>query len=136
MTTLPLQKLPDRLISLAVSHHAALSIAAKLRPSRQIRDANSTGVTELLTEVFHRRFSTPSYIPSPDPNSLLQTDEEPDRKSYAEGNRPLRGSNVTNVILGHVSHNGSRCSVCDMSFGKRYGETLRDFIHVHHLIPL
>jgi 5-methylcytosine-specific restriction enzyme A len=26
--------------------------------------------------------------------------------------------------------------VCEMSFGDRYGETMKDFIHVHHLEPL
>ena len=28
------------------------------------------------------------------------------------------------------------CSVCDMSFGEKYGEIGRDFIHVHHRIPI
>jgi hypothetical protein len=35
-----------------------------------------------------------------------------------------------------IAHDGSHCSVCDMSFLDRYGETMKDFIHIHHLVPL
>lgn len=35
-----------------------------------------------------------------------------------------------------IAHYGSRCSVCDFDFGQVYGEIGRDFIHVHHLVPL
>lgn len=31
---------------------------------------------------------------------------------------------------------GSNCIVCGMSFGKRYGSEMDDFVHVHHLVPL
>ncbi len=35
-----------------------------------------------------------------------------------------------------IAHHGSTCVVCDMSFEKTYGSIGKDFIHVHHLIPL
>jgi 5-methylcytosine-specific restriction protein A len=31
---------------------------------------------------------------------------------------------------------GTKCSVCQMDFEERYGEVGRDFIHVHHIIPV
>lgn len=31
---------------------------------------------------------------------------------------------------------GTSCAICGMSFGRRYGPEMDDFIHVHHLIPL
>ncbi len=31
---------------------------------------------------------------------------------------------------------GTECSVCTMSFGDRYGEVGKGFIHVHHLTPV
>lgn len=35
-----------------------------------------------------------------------------------------------------VSHYGARCSVCNFNFEAVYGALGKDFIHVHHLVPL
>lgn len=35
-----------------------------------------------------------------------------------------------------LSIHGTRCKVCDVKFEERYGEMGRDFIHVHHIIPV
>ena len=35
-----------------------------------------------------------------------------------------------------IDHYGCHCSVCDMDFEKTYGETGKDYIHVHHITPL
>jgi len=35
-----------------------------------------------------------------------------------------------------ISHYGATCQGCDMDFESRYGERGRDFMHVHHLLPL
>lgn len=35
-----------------------------------------------------------------------------------------------------IRHHGCRCSVCNMSFGEKYGQIGEGFIHVHHLRPL
>lgn len=35
-----------------------------------------------------------------------------------------------------ISVKGTRCSVCDLDFGERYGEIGTGFIHVHHIIPV
>lgn len=35
-----------------------------------------------------------------------------------------------------ISHYGAICQGCKMDFGSRYGERGKDFMHVHHLLPL
>lgn len=35
-----------------------------------------------------------------------------------------------------IEHYGAKCAICDMDFGKRYGDLGEGFIHVHHLKPL
>lgn len=35
-----------------------------------------------------------------------------------------------------IDHHGTRCSVCDVDFGDRYGPLGSGFIHVHHLVEL
>jgi 5-methylcytosine-specific restriction protein A len=35
-----------------------------------------------------------------------------------------------------ITHYGITCQVCEMDFESRYGDMGKDFIHVHHLIPL
>jgi 5-methylcytosine-specific restriction protein A len=35
-----------------------------------------------------------------------------------------------------IKHWGTSCQVCSVSFEKRYGNIGKDFIHVHHLVPL
>ena len=31
---------------------------------------------------------------------------------------------------------GCQCTVCGLNFEKKYGEIGKDFIHVHHIVPL
>ncbi|MEJ9232244.1 HNH endonuclease [Peribacillus butanolivorans] len=35
-----------------------------------------------------------------------------------------------------MDHYGAQCQVCDLNFENTYGEVGKDFIHVHHIIPL
>lgn len=35
-----------------------------------------------------------------------------------------------------IEYHGCECSVCSLSFEKMYGELGKDFIHVHHIVPL
>jgi len=35
-----------------------------------------------------------------------------------------------------IKHYGYKCAVCGFDFAERYGERGKDFIHVHHLVPL
>lgn len=35
-----------------------------------------------------------------------------------------------------IEHHGTSCKVCCLDFGKKYGVLGKDFIHVHHIIPI
>ena len=35
-----------------------------------------------------------------------------------------------------MEYYGVQCQVCDLDFENTYGEVGKDFIHVHHIIPL
>jgi 5-methylcytosine-specific restriction protein A len=35
-----------------------------------------------------------------------------------------------------IEHNGHCCFVCGIDFEKRYGEIGKNFIHIHHIVPL
>lgn len=35
-----------------------------------------------------------------------------------------------------LAHYGYRCAVCDFDFEHRYGQRGKEFIHVHHLVPV
>ena len=70
----------------------------------------------------------------------LYPDElEPGRK-YSEGARKQvrvnsyeRNPRARSLCL---KHHGYRCTACGLLFEERYGETGRNFIHVHHLKPM
>lgn len=66
--------------------------------------------------------------------------EEVVTTEYAEGavkqilvNRYERDRNARIACL---THHGCSCSVCGLSMESRYGEIAREFIHVHHIVPL
>lgn len=141
MTTVPLTELAHTLPSFVESHCAALSIvAAGSRAHRGIRSGHSVGVTAFLSQVLRRRIPDPAYVPAAESPVLIQLDEEPARELYLEGGRATvmvnRFERDSHAREQCISHHGSRCSVCDMNFRERYGEAMRDFIHVHHLVPL
>ncbi len=70
----------------------------------------------------------------------LYPDEVPTSEPSIEGARRMVWVNAyerdrKNRELCIAAH-GTRCSVCEMSFGSVYGEVAEGFIHVHHLHPL
>lgn len=134
MTTIPLAKLPQVLPYLEESHHAALSSAANWPAPRNIRGAHSLGVTEFLSA------PNPSYVLPQNAPCFVGGDEEVTSAIYLEGGRIAvlmnRFERDRNAREACINHYGPCCSVCGMSFGERYGEAMRDFIHVHHLSSL
>jgi hypothetical protein len=132
IATIALAELPKSLASLTESHFAALSIAAKRRPTQSIIEAHSVGVTSFLSRFLSGASSTQP------PHLLL--DESVAPELYYEGgritimvNRFERDKRARDTC---ISRYGLKCSVCDMNFHERYGSTMRGFIHVHHLVSL
>ncbi len=35
-----------------------------------------------------------------------------------------------------INHHGYQCSICSFDFEKTYGDTGKEFIHIHHLVPI
>lgn len=66
--------------------------------------------------------------------------EELSRTGYSEGgkmfvsqNRYERNRHARSACL---KYHGYKCKVCDMNFESKYGKIGRNYIHVHHNIPL
>ena len=140
MTTVSLSELRQSLPHLKEALYSAIAIVGRSKSPRQIRQAHSVGVIDFLSRYARRNVSNPSYVSAPNRSIFGATDEVAASTVYAEGarmvvmvNRFERDSNARDACIAHY---GSQCSVCDMSFLDRYGETMKDFIHVHHLVPL
>lgn len=68
------------------------------------------------------------------------TDEYVPGSNYTEGQR-------TQVLVNRyerdrhardkcIHHHGTKCTVCGLDLGEKYGELGKGFIHVHHIVPL
>ncbi len=140
MTTVPLSDLALALPTLEEAHHAALSRAAHWQSPLNIRRAHSVGVTKFLSQFAREYVPDPSYVPWPDRAVLAGRDEELKPSIYSEGGRVAALVNRFERDPGArdacIAYHGSLCAVCGMSFGDRYGEAMKHFIHVHHLRPL
>ena len=134
MTTIPLSDLPKALPSLEESHYAALRSAATWQSPPNIRGAHAVGVTELFS------LPNPSYVSSAQHPALVGRDEEATPAVFLEGGRVAllvnRFERDPGARKACIARHGLRCSVCEMSFGDRYGEPMKELIHVHHLVPL
>lgn len=87
-----------------------------------------TGELQDYIMTFFKRDLTDGYYP----------DEVP--KSLEEGKRTTITVNVyeRNPIARKqcIEHYGVQCQICQLDFEDTYGEVGKDFIHVHHVIPL
>lgn len=70
----------------------------------------------------------------------LLADELPSQGRYVEGSRVTITVNAYERDPGAradcLEHYGYVCAVCDVRLEDRYGEIAREFIHVHHLVPI
>jgi len=107
------------------AHHAAMSIAGRRKPQPGILRAHSPGIELYLDQVLNQ----------PAPGAPTHQ-----RERFIEGqqrdlvvSRYERDQRARQACL---AHHGTSCSVCGMSFQERYGDSMKGFIHVHHLTPL
>lgn len=89
-------------------------------------------------------------VPTASANSLIGN--KPTEEDFASADeiadaRPLTEGAVKQVLVNAyernpearrqcIKHYGFKCIVCDFDFGAEYGDTLRGYIHAHHLKPL
>ena len=71
-----------------------------------------------------------------------QSNEIPDEiaDKFPEGSKRLVSVNVyernPQARKRCIEKHGTKCSICSFDFSVEYGEMGKDFIHVHHLIPV
>ena len=72
--------------------------------------------------------------------SDLDTKRTVDRSTYEEGQRMVAEINTAvrnpKLVAAAKARYGYRCQVCDFSFEDRYGKLGKEFIEVHHLLPI
>jgi hypothetical protein len=119
---------PSALPVLRGSHVAALDIAARWFSPPNIRRGHSTGLTKFLSHTLGRPVSNPSYAPVETQPQFWEGGQISALVTCYERDQQAR-----QVCIAHF---GSSCSVCEMSFAQRYGDGVKGFIHVHHLVPL
>lgn len=89
-------------------------------------------VVETLQKHLDLHFQTTLYDPSEIEEELIDRIFE-GAKQQVTVNRYERNPIARRQCL---EIHGYNCSVCEMNFEKTYGEIGKEFIHVHHLVPL
>jgi 5-methylcytosine-specific restriction protein A len=95
---------------------------------------------EEINEASRRIPSLPSYVQQTTPPEANHPEELRDAQNYSEGA-------IRRVVINAyerdpraraacIAKHGCKCSICEMSFSKVYGEIGEGFIHVHHKKPL
>jgi hypothetical protein len=139
MTKLPLSTLPRSLPRLEEPHHHALTAATNWPSLRNVRTGHSPGVIAFLSAALGARLPNPSYCPG-DERLTEDLDEIAAPATFLEGGRAAvlvnRFERDPAARQACIAHYGCHCVVCEMTFAERYGESMQDFIHVHHLAPL
>jgi len=75
------------------------------------------------------------------PNTLTENeDDEESLVSYQEGKKTSKFVTVyeRNLVLKKQAKafHGTTCFACGFNFGEFYGEYAKDFIHIHHVVPV
>jgi len=70
----------------------------------------------------------------------LKPVEVPEEKGEMEGGAvEVRGKKYERSRINRaacIEKHGHRCKVCDLDFEEKYGQLGREFIHVHHILPV
>ena len=71
--------------------------------------------------------------PAPDPTEAAPGTYPQGAVTRVEVNRYERSPEARRAC---IAHHGTSCAACGFSFEQKYGEIGRDFIHVHHVVPV
>ena len=74
---------------------------------------------------------------STEPDSIFPDELPENSNEYREGKKKIIAVNIherdPRARRVCIEHYGVKCSICDFSFGKVYGDECKGMIHVHHL---
>lgn len=81
-----------------------------------------------------------SFTDSAHGEDFFQGPDEVNTEGYNEGTSHQVSVNVyernPNARRACIDHYGAACVICGFSFEQAYGSIGREYIHVHHLVPL
>lgn len=124
----------DRLIAFRRADLSVEAIVLEPRFREIFSDAELAEAQKRLAEL------PPTAFPERVGRAELRPDEVTSDEEFEEGevervlvNRYERNPRARALCL---RHHGHRCKVCDLDFGDRYGAVGREFIHVHHVVPI
>ena len=102
-------------------------------------------------KILEDKLATEEILVSIDPDEMVAEDQStsiyPDEIVVEDQTKPIyEGAKKSVTVNAYerdtrarnkcIAHYGCRCIVCDFDFVSVYGDIGKDFIHVHHLIPL
>jgi hypothetical protein len=137
-TSVPLTQLQTVLPTLSKAHHGAMSIAAKRKPVKGIREAHSPGVIEYLSEFVHKPVPVPTY----QRNASLTKAMLQKRKRFLAQEGKLKKFTLSkrerdpSVRANALAEYGPLCKICGFDFAATYGAFAMTCVEVHHKIGL
>lgn len=105
-----------------------------LQGRRTDRDKQEDDSIKLLLDYVAKQFdSKPQINDYPDEANLSDPSIFEGAKKIVQVNKYERSPEARAMC---IKIHGLNCSVCAMNFEKTYGDFAKDFIHVHHIVPM
>lgn len=111
----------------------AVRLAARREAGRGVKSGHRQEAVLTLASVLGRQLPAPGYISGTETSSVVGLALMEGALQKVVSSAYERNPDARRACIGHY---GTSCSVCKFSFETAFGPLGRDFIHVHHLIPL
>lgn len=124
------------------AHRRLVAEAARRKRLSPFRHAFSLGVLSYLDEAAEdarARLPRPEYFDEAEAHVVRSPDEALTTAFIEGGSRAILVNAYERDPEARrrcIDHYGFACSACDMRFGERYDDVVKELIHVHHLRPL
>lgn len=114
-------------------------------PSAKTSNFWRDGVRPITEAIYKRilmnaRIFQPAILSDSKPNDLDSEADEESLVSYQEGKKTSKFVTVyeRNLVLKKQAKefHGTTCFACGFNFGEFYGGYAKDFIHIHHVVPV
>jgi len=121
--------------TLSKAHLGAMSIAAKRKPVKGIREAHSSGVIEYLSEFVNKPVPGPSYQTKA---SLTKTMLRKRKRFLAQEGKSKqftlsKRERDPRVRANALAEFGALCKICGFDFAVTYGRFAMNCVEVHHI---